>query len=229
MAQSFNPNHAATLAIRGAERALFTRTFNAQGVIATSTVHRTEKSFGQVRDGLSNTIALSESVTSVDDDRSDNPRAFVVFVNLTSGISNTNNSPFALPPSECRDRALAAGDRTRLDAAVVAATAANVSRGHTWIAGVVPRVGFTSMLPPNSPSCNNRNVSPHFEGWGVFSATSYHPGGVNGALLDASVRFFPESIDTGVLTDRVLVAGQRSPYGIWGALATISGGESVSF
>ncbi|MDR2438435.1 MAG: DUF1559 domain-containing protein, partial [Planctomycetaceae bacterium] len=65
-------------------------------------------------------------------------------------------------------------------------------------------------------------------GWGVFSVTSYHAGGVNAALLDGSVRFISEGIQCGDLSLSVKDSG-ISPYGIWGALSTINGGESSSF
>lgn len=48
---------------------------------------------------------------------------------------------------------------------------------------------------------------------GVFSASSYHPGGVNALLMDGSVRFFKDGVDLAV----------------WRALATRSGGEIVEF
>ena len=50
---------------------------------------------------------------------------------------------------------------------------------------------FYTLLPPNSPSCaDNEN-----NGW--VSASSAHPGGVNASLLDAVVRFIPNTINTG--------------------------------
>jgi prepilin-type processing-associated H-X9-DG protein len=48
---------------------------------------------------------------------------------------------------------------------------------------------------------------------GVFKATSYHPGGVNAALMDGSVRFFTDGVDLRV----------------WRAVSTRSGGEVVEY
>ncbi|MDR2754741.1 MAG: DUF1559 domain-containing protein, partial [Planctomycetaceae bacterium] len=90
------------------------------------------------------------------------------------------------------------------------------------------RCGFNTALPPNSPSCTNRNQPTVHRGWGAFSATSYHTGGVNAALLDGSVRFISEGIHCGDLSLSVKDSGV-SPYGIWGALSTINGSESSSF
>jgi hypothetical protein len=61
----------------------------------------------------------------------------------------------------------------------------------------------------------------------VYAASGYHPGGVMALLADASVRFVADSIDTGNLTAPEVSSGP-SPYGVWGALGTRSGGETIS-
>ncbi len=62
-----------------------------------------------------------------------------------------------------------------------------------------------------------------------FSATSNHPGGVLAAFADGSVRFVPNTINTGNLTlpanaNSSYSAG-TSPYGVWGAMGSLAGGE----
>lgn len=48
-------------------------------------------------------------------------------------------------------------------------------------------------------------------------------------LADGSVRFITESIDTGNLAaSDVRNRGGNSPYGVWGALGSISGGEVIN-
>ena len=58
----------------------------------------------------------------------------------------------------------------------------------------------------------------------LMSATSGHPGGVNGLLFDGSGRFFSETIDTGSLTVKFEGpnAVGESPYGVWGAMGSIN-------
>ena len=83
---------------------------------------------------------------------------------------------------------------------------------------------FTAVLPPNAPSCAAGRGDWHE---GLYTANSYHHGGVNACLVDGAVRFISERIDTGNLAAPVPTVGP-SPYGTWGSLATISSGEVVS-
>jgi prepilin-type processing-associated H-X9-DG protein len=58
----------------------------------------------------------------------------------------------------------------------------------------------------------------------MFAAGSRHTGGVNSCFADGSVRFISDSIDAGNQGLVENVAG-LSPYGVWGALGSRSGGE----
>jgi prepilin-type N-terminal cleavage/methylation domain-containing protein/prepilin-type processing-associated H-X9-DG protein len=101
-------------------------------------------------------------------------------------------------------------------------------RGRRWADGRAAFIGFNTILPPNSPSCY-RNNSSLFDLWGLFSATSYHSGGVNIALVDGSGRFISDTIDCGNYnTDHKtkVYFSNESPFGVWGALGSINGGES---
>ena len=90
--------------------------------------------------------------------------------------------------------------------------------------------GFTTVLPPNSPSCAGGDPPKHNNS--TPSATSSHTGGVNAVRGDGSVFFVSDTISTGSGTNEGLnvrdVGSGRSPYGVWGALGSINGTESVS-
>jgi prepilin-type processing-associated H-X9-DG protein len=83
--------------------------------------------------------------------------------------------------------------------------------------------GFTTVLPPNSPSCLFSNL---WQGPGIISATSFHPGGVNAAFADGSVQFISETIDCGQIGSPEALGGP-SMYGVWGALGSKNGGETA--
>jgi prepilin-type processing-associated H-X9-DG protein len=88
-------------------------------------------------------------------------------------------------------------------------------------------VAFLTILSPNSPSCVN-DANPNSDSQvSLLSASSHHTGGVHAVFADGSVRFISDSIDTGNLGVATTLGG-RSPYGVWGALGTKAGGETVS-
>jgi len=116
-----------------------------------------------------------------------------------------------------------------------------IQRGHNFADGEPRFIAFSTVLPPNSgnfASSADSDVAVYILG----SASSNHSGGVNTALLDASVRFTTDSVSTGSETTpaRTIPAGNsltdNSPYrdlteslwGVWGALGTANGRESVS-
>ena len=88
-------------------------------------------------------------------------------------------------------------------------------------------VGFSTMVGPNGPSCHWGDVDGN-EHMGTMS--SRHPGGGHVTMADASVQFIQDGIDTGLISvDDVDTPGSRlSPWGVWGALGSMQGGEVVS-
>ncbi len=88
-----------------------------------------------------------------------------------------------------------------------------------------------TILPPNSPSCATDVSNPGW-GFGYMSASSYHAGGVNALRADGSVAFYSDTIDCGSnLGSTSYVWADptgKSPFGVWGALGSICGGESLN-
>ncbi len=82
--------------------------------------------------------------------------------------------------------------------------------GETWIIHGAKYTSFYALFPPNSaiPDCGDDAAS---NGYGAYTARSYHPGGVNAGLADGSVRWFASSIGVAA----------------WRALGTREGGEII--
>ncbi len=101
--------------------------------------------------------------------------------------------------------------------------------GSRWVDGGSSYSCFNTILPPNSPSCMQVSSPSLDESDGFYSAGSYHTGGAIMLFADGGVRFIGENIDTGDLNTSAgdTVIG-KSPFGVWGALGTRSGKETVN-
>jgi prepilin-type processing-associated H-X9-DG protein len=175
-----------------------------------------------VIDGTSNTIAMSELVII-------NRVWCSIKGDVVQNVPNLMNSPIA-----CLAFKAGSGRLTTNRNGTANNCVQNGShrRGAFWSSGHFVHTGFNTVLPPNAPVCNN---SSGFEGspsFGVYPPQSRHPGGVNIALADGAVRFASETIDTGNLAapeawSWSIQRQNQSPYGVWGALGSIEGGDTV--
>lgn len=99
--------------------------------------------------------------------------------------------------------------------------------GSIWTDGQAEINGFTTILGPNKISCVvDANVNADSNS-GILNASSHHSGGVQCLMGDGSVRFVAENVDTGNTAAPPVTLGQ-SPYGVWGAMGTIAGGEPAA-
>lgn len=119
---------------------------------------------------------------------------------------------------------------------------------HWWTSGNYGDTLFVAFFPPNP---FNRSGNNYDDGWHqyldggcgpyVSAASSYHPGGVNVAFLDGSVRFLKDTIDswknepvTGMpvgvsrnSSTHVYSVAKGAKVGVYQALSTRSEGEVV--
>lgn len=167
--------------------------------------------FNHITDGSSNTVAMSERLIS-----HFNLGAQTGQVPVTAGIA-TGYGGLAATPGECLTAALGP---FFADPGTVKGRS-----GWRWTDGQAEKVGFTTILPPNAPSCiDGGNTNGDGQNT-IMSPSSNHPGGVMTLRADGSTHFTPETIDTGNLGLPTVTNG-ISPYGVWGALGSKDGGES---
>ncbi|NBW95946.1 MAG: DUF1559 domain-containing protein [Planctomycetia bacterium] len=170
--------------------------------------------FRECADGLSKTILFSERLRGP---TNTSTWAATTGESITSAIAQVTG--ISSNPSACQGVSDGAN--------YVAGTQVKTVWGNLWTDGQAERVGFHTILPPNSPSCGGATANAD-NTTAVLPPTSGHPGGVNVAFADGAVAFIANTIDTGTLT--VVVSNTStvpSPYGVWGALGTKSGGEQA--
>jgi len=170
----------------------------------------------QITDGTSNTIAMSEHLITQFNLGS---QSAGTLIEVEKGTA-TGFSGLATNPQQCLG---AASGRYYLDPTVVKG-----KRGWRWTDGQIEKIGFTTVLPPNAPSCIDGSNANGDGSNTIMPPNSNHPGGVNALRADGSVSFVSETIDTGDVSLPTVSSGP-SPYGVWGALGSKEGGEAVNY
>ncbi len=170
---------------------------------------RTDRKFRDIYDGLSNTIMMGEITSSVGN------RTHLGATARNQGQQVVDS------PNTCL---LTIDGATR--EFLPSVTTVSVSRGQRWAGGAVPYTCVNTILPPNSPSC----ASGGWNAVGQYPVQSRHPGGAHVLLGDGSVQYISESIDTGNLSlpSPDSTNGGQSPYGVWGAMGSMNGSETIS-
>ncbi|MDD3587766.1 MAG: DUF1559 domain-containing protein, partial [Thermoguttaceae bacterium] len=184
-----------------------------------STIYR---GINDILDGTSNTVVYSERCVGghgMEKIRGAVIRGDDVGVVYAYVGSKSNNSVGT-------DPMLCAASRSTTEPDSYNLTGRSISRttGDRWEDSRPYWGAFMTILPPNSPAC-----TPGSSWNSLCSATSYHRGGANALKADGAVIFVSETINcvtSGVSSSPVFEG--PSPYGVWGALGSINGGESTT-
>ncbi len=182
---------------------------------------RRNLSLADMRDGTVNTLLFGEI------GRDDGSRPYQGAVLRTSASrSSFDETTGASNPAVCVTEAAKSDTPGHYANSLSVSGDLRTDRGQTWSMADCQLTGFTTILPPNGPSCAANGNKVWEEA--IVSAGSYHSGGAQFVLCDGSVKFISETInaDTDGLGFGNVAAG-RSPYGVWGALGTRNGGEVV--
>ena len=190
--------------------------------------------FGAVSDGLSNTLMFSErcltgNLAAHNSATTESIKTFV-YLGGTDDVVGVSS-----PDHKVTDRSLCAARATGGN--YVAPSGGDLlyaTPGWYYACGLSWHATFVTVLPPNAPSCLGAAIrGPNSGGHAaITTVTSNHTGGVNAALMDGSVKFISNSVDSGSISSATgfpggVVSGP-SPFGVWGAYGTRENGESVS-
>ncbi len=193
---------------------------------------RHETKFRDCLDGLSNTIAAGEICTSLG-----NREIKADWVRDIS-LRGTGTWDGAGQPALCMEGPHIDPERPQFYAdGFTVETGPIRSRGGRWGDGRLTYTAFQTMLPPNRANCSTNGSDGNW--YFISTAGSRHEGGAHVLMGDGAVIFMSDSIDAGNLYDNAVVAvftghttnpniaGEASPYGLWGALGTRASKEII--
>lgn len=181
--------------------------------------------FRDILDGLSNTIAMGEMITALQDG---DKRA--------NGIATNggNASPFGHAalrrnPNLCTDRGYIDPERPQFYAPEwKQVNRIDFGRGHRWADALPIMSSVMTILPPNREACGRHNALGTMM---VATVSSRHLGGAHVLMGDGAVIFVSDSMEGGDPRAEMIYRGNnpgaKSPYGLWGALGTRASKETI--
>lgn len=178
--------------------------------------------FATMTDGSSNTILLGEVAIG---------RTPATLAPVKGGIPTGLSVTPGAPPAPCLARRGPNGKLTGSTQDSMGDTGWGL--GRRWGDAHSIYTTLFTVLPPNAPTC----AAGSGESWACPTVSSFHPGGAIVAMGDGATRFVSETINAGDPTKSIDALGTmgsrpqdyagQSLWGVWGALGSRSGGESV--
>ena len=195
--------------------------------------------FRDIQDGLSNTIAMAEIVTDI------GTRDIRGTLSITQSGPHGSGWTVEDNPSWCVDQGHIQPDDPSFwcddpsagcTPPVRIAENAN-GRGMNWAWAAMGMTNVNTIRPPNSEVC--------FNGWydnvGNAPASSNHQGGAHVLMGDGAVIFMTDSVEAGdqretnrgarnrrgSFVNTPYKKGKQRPYGLWGALGSKNGKETI--
>nr|WP_081614343.1 DUF1559 domain-containing protein [Rhodopirellula maiorica] len=186
------------------------------------------RGFRDILDGTSNTVAMAEIATYLGDTGVIGGVLDNSHFSGSGGAQTVSRGPAILDTKRDPQRPLFYSvPESQLF------TTFGQSRGGRWYDALPAMTSITTVLPPNSPSVMGFNGYGTYWEHGVYSASSRHQGGCHVLFADGAVKFITDSIDSGNTASGWSISkdnnnvGQKSPYGLWGALGSAAAKETV--
>ena len=183
-----------------------------------------------ITDGTTNTAFFSEAVIGASK-TGEKVKGGIVLLGGSFNSRSTDWANFYFMPATC---AAAKGSNGNIAQGYNIGSTGDQQIGRRWADANGPYTMYYHILPPNAPTCARGSN----EECCITTASSNHSGGVNVCMGDASVRFVSETVNAGNQNEdlsgvvrnqaRPQDYGGPSPYGIWGAMGSSSGGETVA-
>ena len=184
--------------------------------------------FSDCLDGLSNTIAMGEIATDLQDNSN---RTQVTESAANSSAPGVSLASIRNNPSVCQP--LIDPARPQFwQATYIMRSRFTFGRGFRWADQGPLFSGCMTILPPNREICGPYNT---LGTTCIATMSSRHQGGAHVLMGDGAIKFVTDSIEAGnsnapqVWLNGTLGAapGSQSPYGLWGALGTRANSETV--